>query len=60
MSEHTKEAIKIVLELYKENKLTNEQVLALFEALTENTPTFSMFLGGQKSLIQYLIKRTLG
>lgn len=36
ISEKQKEALKAVLELHKDNKMTDEQVLTVIEALTEN------------------------
>jgi len=39
MTDKQKEALKAVLELHRESKMNDEQVLTVIEALTENTPT---------------------
>jgi hypothetical protein len=39
ISDRQKEALKVVLELHRENKMTDEQVLTVIEALTENNPS---------------------
>lgn len=39
LTDKQKEALNAVLGLHKENKMTDEQVLTVIEALTENTPT---------------------
>lgn len=35
-----KEAIKVVLDLHKKGDVTNEQVMTVIEAMTENTVTY--------------------
>jgi hypothetical protein len=39
LTDKQKEALKAVLELHRDNKMTDEQVLTVIEALTENAPT---------------------
>lgn len=39
LTEKQKEALKAVLELHRENKMTDEQVMTVIEAVTENTPS---------------------
>lgn len=43
LTEKRKEALKAVLELHRDNKMTDEQVLTVIEALTENTPTIQYY-----------------
>ena len=39
ITDKQKEALKAVLELHRDNKMTDEQVLTVIEALTESVPT---------------------
>lgn len=39
LTDKQKEALKAILELHRDNKMTDEQVLTVIEALTENAPT---------------------
>jgi hypothetical protein len=39
LTDKQKEALKAVLELHREKMMTDEQVLIVIEALTENAPT---------------------
>lgn len=43
ISEKQKKALKAVLELHRDNKMTDEQVLTVIEALTENTSTIQYY-----------------
>lgn len=38
LTDKQKEALKAVLELHRDNKMTDEQVLTVVEALTESVP----------------------
>lgn len=40
MSDKQKEALKVVLELYKEGDMSADQVIVLIEGLTENATHF--------------------
>lgn len=41
LTDKQKEALKVVLELHRDSKMKDEQVLTVIEAFNENTPTLT-------------------